>query len=84
MSTRAIDPVLDTNGMWRDRRSIAMTHEQALRRVRSDYLELPGLTLTLAQAARLWSLSSELATAVLEELTGAGFLVCREGVYMRR
>lgn len=84
MGTRAIDPVVDSDRLWRDRQTRAMTHEQAVRRVRSDYLELPGLTLSLQQAARLWSLRSEAAMAVLEELTDGGFLECREGLYMRR
>lgn len=83
MSTRTIGPV-DSMWMWSHRRPKAMTPAQVVRRIRSDYLELPGLKLTLAQAARLWALSDEAAAAALEELTAAGFLTCRDGLYLRR
>ncbi len=47
---------------------------QYTERVRSEYLEMPGLSLTLAQAARLWQLDGELATGVLASLTLTGLL----------
>ena len=47
----------------------------ALRRSQSEFLEMPGLQLTEAQAARLWSFDSELCSAVLSELVASQFLV---------
>ena len=37
----------------------------ALRRAQAEFLEMPGLQLTEAQAARLWSFDSALCSAVL-------------------
>jgi hypothetical protein len=47
----------------------------ALLRVRAEFLEMPGLTLTVAQAARLWALDAALCSAVLTALVEARFLV---------
>jgi DNA-binding MarR family transcriptional regulator len=46
-----------------------------VQRVKAEFLEMPGLTLTVAQAARLWSLDAGLCTAVLSALEQTGFLV---------
>ena len=55
-----------------------------VRRVRSEFLEMPCLRLTTAQAARLWSLDRRTSERVLEGLTDAGFLLRnREGAYLR-
>ena len=53
-------------------------------RVRGEFREMPGLTLTLAQACRLWSLGPLACTEVLTQLVDAGFL-CRkaDGSYGR-
>jgi hypothetical protein len=53
-------------------------------RVRGEFREMPGLTLTVAQARRLWSLDSSTCSEVLTELVEAGFL-CRkaDGAYGR-
>ena len=52
--------------------------EDALvRRVRGEYREMPGLSLTVLQAARLWGLDSRTCAALLTTLTtmsGFGFL----------
>ncbi len=69
--------------MPRDRRHLDLTPDGARARLRADYLELPRLTLTVAQAARLWSLGYDLALIVLEELATAGFLVRRDDRYAR-
>lgn len=37
-------------------------------RVRGEYLEMPGLRLNVAQAARLFALTPDIAVDVLEEL----------------
>jgi hypothetical protein len=47
----------------------------ALRRAQAEFLEMPGLQLTEAQAARLWSFDSALCSAVLTALVEARFLV---------
>lgn len=48
-------------------------------------MEMPGLSLTSAQAARLWAVDPETTQRVLDELAVAGFL-CRNsaGFYLRR
>lgn len=45
-------------------------------RVRGEFREMPGLTLTVAQAGRLWSLDAPTCNKVLDGLVEAGFL-CR-------
>ena len=56
-----------------------------LGRVRSEFLEMPGLRLTPRQAARLWGLARPLSERVLARLEDAGFLLrTRDGAYMRR
>ena len=54
-----------------------------LERVYREYLELPGLQLTLAQAARLCDADRESCQQVLEALVDAGFLRRFENVYAR-
>jgi hypothetical protein len=53
-------------------------------RVRGEFREMPGLTLTVAQARRLWSLDLSTCSEVLSELVETGFL-CRkaDGAYGR-
>ena len=53
-------------------------------RVRGEFREMPGLTLTLAQAGRLWSLDPATCTEVLTSLVGSGFLSRRpDGAFCR-
>jgi hypothetical protein len=52
-----------------------MMFEELLCRVRAEFLEMPGLRVTRAQARRLWSLEPTLCDAVLTALVGANFLV---------
>lgn len=47
---------------------------EALRRARADFIEMPGLTLTAAQAARFWRVDSMLCTRVLDTLVESRFL----------
>jgi DNA-binding IclR family transcriptional regulator len=47
----------------------------ALQRARAEFIEMPGLQLTLAQAARLWDLDRESCHTLLSTLVDAGFLV---------
>jgi hypothetical protein len=44
-------------------------------RLRTEYIEMPGLVLTLPQAARLLGISSRQSERVLRQLIDAGFLV---------
>ena len=53
-----------------------ITDAQVTERVRGEFREMPGLTLTLAQAGRLWSLDAVTCANVLSQLVGTGFL-CR-------
>jgi hypothetical protein len=43
-------------------------------RVRSEFLEMPGLRLTIPQAARLWGLDLESCHAVVDVLLESAFL----------
>ena len=47
----------------------------AVQRVKAEFLEMPGLTLTVAQASRLWSFDAGFCAAVLTALEDARFLV---------
>ncbi len=49
--------------------------DYALRRAQSEFNEMPGLKLTVAQASRLWSFDSALCTEVLSTLVEQRFLV---------
>ena len=51
-------------------------------RLRNEFLSMPGLTVTLSQAARLVGVRLEHAREMLGELEHDGFLVCDEkGAY---
>jgi hypothetical protein len=43
-------------------------------RVRGEFIEMPGLTLTPAQAARLWAIDAVTSERILQGLKSAGFL----------
>jgi hypothetical protein len=58
--------------------------EAAVRRAEAEFREMPGLKLTEAQAARLWSFDAQVASAVLSRLTESFFLVrTRTGSFCR-
>ena len=48
---------------------------ELLRRIRAEYLEMPGLHLTAQQAQRLFGLEAETCDAVLATLLDAKFLI---------
>jgi hypothetical protein len=48
--------------------------QQLCGRVRAEFREMPGLTLTLPQAARLFSIDPERCERVLATLVEAGYL----------
>lgn len=43
-------------------------------RVYGEYMEMPGLQLTLAQASRLWNMKPATSAHVLDRLVDASFL----------
>ena len=51
-----------------------MESQTLVQRVRSEFLEMPGLRLTPAQAARLWQMDSALCQHVIDCLVGSDFL----------
>ena len=48
--------------------------QNVLERVRGEFLEMPGLRLTLPQAARLWGLDLTSCEAVMDVLIRSEFL----------
>jgi len=59
-------------------------HDDVLRRVQGEYIEMPGLRLTTAQAQRLWGLDRAACDALLGALVDAKFLFrTRDGAFMR-
>jgi len=58
--------------------------DEVLRRVQGEFLEMPGLRLTAAQACRLWGLDAAMCSALLGTLIDARFLFrTRDGAFMR-
>ena len=62
-----IDPILDA----------------AVRRAQSDFKEMPGLRLTLPQAARLWAFDMLFCRDVLATLVQTQFLVRSRDTFIR-
>jgi hypothetical protein len=56
----------------------------ATRRIVHEFLEMPGLTLTVAQAARLFELEAWECDALFQGLVDGGFLVRAAGGTVRR
>jgi hypothetical protein len=55
-----------------------------VQRVRSEFEEVPGLRLTLHEAARFWQIEPEICVFVLRTLCETGFLsIARDGRYRR-
>jgi hypothetical protein len=72
--TQAIHAVIDTEAP-----------PALLRRVRAEYLEMPGLGLTPRQAARLWGVDVAMSQLLLARLAQSGFLWRNHsGAYVRR
>ena len=64
--------------------SFCPTQEELLRRIRGEFLEMPGLRLTSVQARRLWGLDIDTCARLLTALVDAKFLCCgSDGRYMR-
>jgi hypothetical protein len=58
--------------------------DEVLRRIQSEFMEMPGLQLTEAQARRLWGLESGPCAALLAALVDRNFLFrTTRGAFMR-
>ena len=58
--------------------------DEVLRRVQGEFMEMPGLRVTEAQARRLWGLDADSCDACLGTLVEAKFLFkTRDGAFMR-
>jgi len=63
---------------------VVISRDEILSRMRGEYLEMPGLCLTHAQAQRLWGLNAQTCAWALATLTGEHFLhLRRDGCYGR-
>jgi hypothetical protein len=59
--------------------------ERLVRRLKSEFLEMPGLKLTEAQARRLWALDEASCSYVLDNLVKSNFLFkTRDGAFIRK
>jgi hypothetical protein len=65
-------------------REKSRTIQDVVRRIRGEFLEMPGLRLTPEQARRLWRLDETSCEAVLGALVDARFLArTRDGAFVR-
>jgi hypothetical protein len=63
----------------------SLLSESTLRRVRAEFLEMPGLKLTVSQAQRLWGMDRRTCEALIDVLTESRFLVrTRDGAVVLR
>lgn len=61
-----------------------MRMDEVLQRIQGEYVEMPGLRLTAAQAQRLWGLERDVCDALLGALVDAKFLAqTRDGAFVR-
>ena len=61
-----------------------MRMDEVLQRIQGEYVEMPGLRLTTAQAQRLWGLERDVCDALLGTLVDAKFLSrTRDGAFIR-
>jgi len=61
-----------------------MRIDEVLQLIQGEFVEMPGLRVTAAQARRLWSLEGDVCDALLEALVDAKFLArTRDGAYIR-
>lgn len=61
----------------------AFTDDRLLRRVHGEFMEMPGLRLTLAQACRLWNVDAATSLDVLNHLVDDQFLRVSGPHYVR-
>ena len=61
-----------------------MRIDEVLQRIQGEFVEMPGLRLTAAQAQRLWGLDRDVCDALLAALVDAKFLGrTRDGAFVR-
>jgi hypothetical protein len=61
-----------------------MRMDEVLQRIQGEFVEMPGLRLTTAQAQRLWGLERDVCDALLGALVDAKFLSqTRDGAFVR-
>jgi hypothetical protein len=61
-----------------------MSHQTLVKLIRSEFLEVPGLQLTLEQAQRFWGIDRVACRQVFDSLVETGFLCVRpNGMYRR-
>ena len=53
-------------------------------RIRAEFLEMPGLRLTVAQASRLWGVDEGVCRHVIDVLIGSSFLRWTTGGMLAR
>jgi DNA-binding GntR family transcriptional regulator len=64
--------------------STDVVNMKLLRRIVSEYLEMPGLALSIEQVERLWGLEHAAAVSAMHALVLEGFLrVTPRGVFVR-
>jgi hypothetical protein len=60
-----------------------MVTDTVRRCAQAEYLEMPGLKLTAAQASRLWHLDAAASATLLDSMVDAGLLYrARDGAYL--
>lgn len=69
----ALAPAVARLPTHRERRDVS-ARTALMRRVRGEFEEMPGMSLTLAQAARLFSLPAEPCVRILRQLVDDGLL----------
>jgi hypothetical protein len=52
-----------------------MSFSAVVDRVRAEFVEMPGMSLTLPQATRLWNLGVDDCRSVIDALVDTGFLM---------
>jgi hypothetical protein len=61
-----------------------LLNQQLVRRIRAEYVEMPGMKLTIGQVQRLCGIEQPLCKAALESLIQARFLCIKsDGSYVR-
>jgi Fic family protein len=73
---------------WIQEASMSTSHssthmEELCTRITCEYLEMPGLALTLPQATHLWGVDAETCVRALDRLVASGFLRSSGGAYRR-
>ena len=83
MTTRTSATIISSDPIRLD--SSGPLTSDVVQRIQAEYREMPGLTLTLPQATRLFGVNSHESQRVLSELIGCGFLrQDQNGAYRRR